>query len=678
MTRFRSLSAQLIVIMVATMSIALAVLVGLTIARVERSLSDQAFELGRLSAQKLGDELTAEAKLARYRLDTLMRDTARRLGVVAQRADIGRAVQSRNTVAISETLDPAGRAANIDVIIALDPKFRVIGATSKLELVKLDAALQASPLLPAFKATLANNERDKPNPLLTLMQLDAQTILDFRLEGSPVLGIAMVEPIFDDFGDIVGGVLGIRPVRKTEPVLADFTNITNSGIVVLSGEQVVSFAGLAPEAISLRTMPSYALQQSEDGQFVANCNQTDLGVNVCALKPKSLVYELRDEVVRIGESHAATLTQWLVWLGVIAILAVGVIAMFVARRVGNALAQITSAVKAVANGDWRVGVGGVSRRDEVGEIARAVLLLQRSMEERDRLRSDVATAEIVKQRKEQLDAAIRRFDGVMRSVLAGVQDCVSAMNRSARGLDGISKTAKEEASTTVRASKQTTSSVMTVDSATGQLSGAIRSIAERVQDAAGVVGEGNESARMATLKVGGLIDAANQIGAVVRLIEGIAAQTNLLALNATIEAARAGEAGRGFAVVANEVKALAGETGKATEVIAGKVSAIQDATSEAVKAIETIAASFAEVLSQTKNIRTVVQDQTVATQQIAESVSSAFEGTGALCASVERLQDTVESARAATVDVVETAARMMDEARQMDVAVKSFLEEVAA
>ena len=249
-------------------------------------------------------------------------------------------------------------------------------------------------------------------------------------------------------------------------------------------------------------------------------------MNVCALKPKSLVYELRDEVVRIGESHAATLTQWLVWLGVIAILAVGVIAMFVARRVGNALAQITSAVKAVANGDWRVGVGGVSRRDEVGEIARAVLLLQRSMEERDRLRSDVATAEIVKQRKEQLDAAIRRFDGVMRSVLAGVQDCVSAMNRSARGLDGISKTAKEEASTTVRASKQTTSSVMTVDSATGQLSGAIRSIAERVQDAAGVVGEGNESARMATLKVGGLIDAANQIGAVVRLIEGIAAQTN--------------------------------------------------------------------------------------------------------------------------------------------------------
>ena len=89
------------------------------------------------------------------------------------------------------------------------------------------------------------------------------------------------------------------------------------------------------------------------------------------------------------------------------------------RRVGTALAQITAAVKAVANGDWRVGVGGVGGSTRSARSPRAVLLLQRSMEERDRLRSDVATAEIVRQRKEQLDAAIRRFDGVMRSVLAG-------------------------------------------------------------------------------------------------------------------------------------------------------------------------------------------------------------------------------------------------------------------
>jgi len=56
----------------------------------------------------------------------------------------------------------------------------------------------------------------------------------------------------------------------------------------------------------------------------------------------------------------------------------------------------------------------------------------------------------------------------------------------------------------------------------------------------------------ANAHVTGLIEAANEIGAVVKLISEIAGQTNLLALNATIESARAGEAGRGFAVVAAE------------------------------------------------------------------------------------------------------------------------------
>jgi methyl-accepting chemotaxis protein len=76
----------------------------------------------------------------------------------------------------------------------------------------------------------------------------------------------------------------------------------------------------------------------------------------------------------------------------------------------------------------------------------------------------------------------------------------------------------------------------------------------------------------AVAAMGDIEGSAQKIGQIIGLIDEIAFQTNLLALNAGVEAARAGEAGRGFAVVASEVRALAQRAADAAKEIKVLVS----------------------------------------------------------------------------------------------------------
>jgi methyl-accepting chemotaxis protein len=180
----------------------------------------------------------------------------------------------------------------------------------------------------------------------------------------------------------------------------------------------------------------------------------------------------------------------------------------------------------------------------------------------------------------------------------------------------------------------------------------IAEIARQTADAARVAGEVADDGRRTDIIVSGLATAAQRIGEVIALINGIATQTNLLALNATIEAARAGEAGKGFAVVASEVKLLATQTAKATEDIQEQVTAIQQETARAVTAIRGISSRVEGLTGITTAVSSAVEEQGAATREIARSVQQAAQGTQAV-------SDTIASVTLATDETGAAAARLL-------------------
>ena len=179
---------------------------------------------------------------------------------------------------------------------------------------------------------------------------------------------------------------------------------------------------------------------------------------------------------------------------------------------------------------------------------------------------------------------------------------------------------------------------------------------------------GELSAKVATL--GGSID---QITGIVKTIETIASQTNLLALNATIEAARAGDAGKGFAVVANEVKHLANQTAKATEEIGTQINAVQSVTRDAVGAIQGIGKTISAITENASAISAAVEEQTLATGEIARNVQQASTGTREVTSSIELVKDGATTTGTAAHEVLVTADDLSKQSDSLASEVADFL-----
>ncbi len=322
-------------------------------------------------------------------------------------------------------------------------------------------------------------------------------------------------------------------------------------------------------------------------------------------------------------AHAAA-TRANGWMVAALALAIGlIVSLLVGRGISKPLVVITDAMTRLARGELDTEIEAVSRRDEVGRMAGALLVFKDHMIKERQLAAEQ-------------DQSFQRSEAEKRAALANMADTIEAETGAALELvrqqtTGMKATAEEmitsarrtgaSADDVAAAASQALANVQTVASAAEELATSIREIGGQVNQSSTAVGLAVAAGAETRATIEALNREVERIANVADIIGAIAAKTNLLALNATIEAARAGEAGKGFAVVAGEVKQLATQTARSTQEITGHIGRVRTATGASVAAVARIEQTIIQINAIAGSIAKAVEQQGLATAEIARNVT---------------------------------------------------------
>ncbi|AYD01041.1 methyl-accepting chemotaxis protein [Neorhizobium sp. NCHU2750] len=348
-------------------------------------------------------------------------------------------------------------------------------------------------------------------------------------------------------------------------------------------------------------------------------------------------------------------------------------ASLVVRSVTGPLFRVQQVLQMIAGGASGVAVPCTEQRNEIGTMARALLVLRDNVEERAALQTREADQQralaaersaserVISTAAERQSRAISELGQALETLAAGdlsvslgdigedyaklrqdFNDAVGALNAAIMAISETGLVVRDSASdissatgNLARRTEQQAAALEETAAALDEITATVGTASQRAREARQMVSETKLSAsrsgeivRNAIEAMGRIEGSSGRIGQIISVIDEIAFQTNLLALNAGVEAARAGEAGRGFAVVAQEVRELAQRSANAAreikELIGNSVHEVEGGVAlvrSTGDALVEIAALVEKVNAHVETIATAAQEQASGLAEINSSVN---------------------------------------------------------
>ncbi|AQR75857.1 methyl-accepting chemotaxis protein [Sphingomonas sp. LM7] len=412
--------------------------------------------------------------------------------------------------------------------------------------------------------------------------------------------------------------------------------------------------------------------------------------------------EIKDAQTKLIEDNGASqqtaikTALMVLAIGALALIGIAItLAVMLTGLIARPISGLTRSMADLAAGKNDIAVPDTDRGDELGDMARAVLVFRDAAvakhaaeaasaraEAEQKMVVETVSSQLSELANGNLTAQITRdFPGDYAAVktnfnaaVGELRNLIGTVMESAISIRSGSGEIAQASEDLARRTEANAASLEETSAAVTQMDGRLKATAasagrtvERADGAIATVSGGRAVADEAVQAMSRVADGAKGIDSVIEGLDKIAFQTRVLAMNAAVEAGRAGEAGRGFAVVADLVSALAMRSEEEAARARDQLTSTQSDIVAAVEMVQKVDSALANISGDVGEVHALLGEMASDNQAQSTAITEISIAIGTMDQSTQQNAAMVEETSAAARNLSSEVAALSEQASRFNV-----------